>query len=136
MINDPSEALQRSVYATLIADAAVSGMISKRVYDEVPPNAIFPCTSFGDFQVIPESGDCLQGAQVFMTLHTWSRPEEKVGSTENKKLGRAIVAALDDADLTTPDVRVNSCLLETLNYLADPDGKTSHGVLVFSILTD
>jgi hypothetical protein len=136
VIDDPSEPLQRSVFTIVTGNTAVAAIIGGRLFDRVPPEPVFPYCKFGEFQLLPENGECLEGAQVFMTLHAFSRPEPKVGSTENKKLGRAIIAALDDADLTTPDVSVNSCLLESVNYITDPDGLTSHGVLVFSILTD
>lgn len=129
-ISDPSLPLQKRIVATLKTGVSA---VSSRVYDEVPPVPTFPYIRMGNFQTISEKADCLEGAEVYVTIDCWSRA---VGKVEIKQIGAAVISALDDADLTDGTVTVNSCLLEDAQYLDDPDGLSKHGVLTFHILTD
>jgi hypothetical protein len=129
-ISDPSLPLQK-----LIVSALKSGVpaVGGRVYDEVPSMPAFPYVRLGNCQAISEKTDCLEGAEVYLTIDAWSR---MAGKVELKQIGAAIILALDDAALSDETVTINSCLLEDAQYLDDPDGITKHGVLTFHILTD
>lgn len=129
-IDDPSLPLQAAIVAALKASGSPAGA---RVYDAVPSSVVFPYISLGNVQLVAEQVECLQGAEVYITVDAWSRA---VGKTELKTIGHAIIAALDDADLVATGLTVNSCLLNDVNYIDDPDGLTSHGIFTFHILTD
>jgi hypothetical protein len=129
-IIDPSLPLQAAIVAALKASGSAAGA---RVYDAMPSNATFPYIRIGNVQLVSEKTECLQGAEVFITIDAFSRA---VGKVEVKQIGQRIIAALDDIDLSSVDLTVNSCLLEDVNYLDDPDGLTSHGAFTFHILTD
>ena len=51
-----------------------------------------------------------------------------------KKISKAVVAALDDQDLTVSGYSVIVFELNTVNYLRDPDGLTRHVALNFRAL--
>ncbi len=137
-IVDPSIPLQVALVAALKRCGSAAGA---RVYDDVPPEAkrkaatgaAWPYISLGNFQVISEKTECLQGAEVYVTIDAWSNA---AGKAEIKGIGRDIIAELDDADLSTPTLAVNSCLLDDVEYTDESDGLTSHAVLTFHILTD
>jgi hypothetical protein len=127
-VADPSLALQKALVARLKADAAVNAIVAGRIYDGVPLNAPKPYISFGPFDVLPDLGDCLDGAQAVIQLDAWSLQN---GSTvQVKQLGAAIAAALDEATfaLDAPHVLVDMTV-EPIRYLKEPDGLTAHGVL-------
>lgn len=137
-IIDPSIPLQAAIVAALKASGSTAGA---RVYDAVPDEdkrkhdtgAAWPYISIGSFQLISEQVECLQGAELYVTIDAWSRA---VGKGEVKAIGQKIITALDDVDLSNSGLKVNSCLLNDVNYIDDPDGLTSHGILTFHILTD
>jgi hypothetical protein len=137
-IDDPSLQLQLAIVAALKATGSSAGA---RVYDAVTSEkkrltdtgAAWPYISLGNVQVINEKVECLAGADVYVTIDAWSRD---VGKVELKQMGQKIIAALDDVDLSSGDLTVNSCLLEDVNYLDDTDGLTRHGAFTFHILTD
>lgn len=133
-LTDPSLALQGAIISTLKNDQVVSGFVVGRVFDSVPtPSPSFPYISLGDAQVLPELAEFTNAADLFITLHIWSRA---VGFPECKRIGAAVTAALHDATLTLADGTLQSLLLDSSRYLRDPDGLTSHGILTFAALTD
>lgn len=138
-LTDPSFALQKAVVAALKGAAAVTAIVSSRVFDQVgrnpdgSPNVPFPYIALGDTQVLPETAECTDAATSYVTLHLWSRA---VGFPEVKRLGAAVITALHDATLALESGGLQSLLLQSTHYLRDPDGLTSHAVLVFEALTD
>jgi uncharacterized protein DUF3168 len=130
---DPSADLQTVITDRLKADSAIAALIGDRVFDRIPNVPTFPYVSFGNSQVIPVSADAIDAAETFVTLHTWDRFK---GFDKSKSLGPLVIAALHEADLDTPGSVTLSVLLQSVNYLRDPDGLTTHGVMTFSILTD
>jgi hypothetical protein len=125
---DPSLALQQAIRSRLIADAGVSAFVGERIYDDVPSSAVTPYLAFGAFQVFPERGDCLDGAEVVITLDGYAA--DKRAMVTVKGLGAAVAAALDEAliPLETPH-RLVELLVEPINYLRDPDNITGHAAL-------
>lgn len=132
-MSDPSYELQAALVPQIKGSSAVAAFVGNRIYDEVPKNAEFPYVSLGPVQVIPDRADCIDGTEVFVTLDIWSR---KKGEPEHKLIGNAIITALDDATIAMPNFRSVSFLLESVNYLRDPDGLTNHGSLTFKGLID
>ncbi len=129
-IDDPTLELMAAITAALkVGGNPVAG----RVYNPVPAGAAFPYISLGTIQLIGENVECLEGAEVFVTIDGWSRAGSKA---EIGAVGKWIIAKLDDADLSGADLAVNSCTLDSCQYLEDPDGKTSHFSATFHILTD
>lgn len=135
-MSDPSEALQRAIFAQLSTDAAVCAFVAGRVFD-LPPQGDtpdFPYIAFGSFQVLDDGAGCIDGAEVFVTLDVWSRAQ---GTIEAKRIGAAVAAALHEADLDLGgEHRLVEILHRSTNVFTDPDGRTAHGVLTFRALTE
>jgi len=129
-IDDPSIQLQAAIIAALKAASTAAGA---RVYDEVPDKAEFPYISLGQMQVLSEKAECVEGAELYVTIDAWSRSKAK---SEILSIGKAIIATLDNAGLSGAGVDINCCELDDATYLTDPDGLTRHGVFTFHILTD
>ena len=133
MLTDPTLALQAAISDLLLGNADVTSLIDDRLFDKIPSTPEFPYASFGEFQMLPELGEGADAAQSFVTLHSWDRFKS---SRATKGLARAIIAALHDQDLTIAGGAVQSLLLQSSRVIPDQDGLTSHGILVFEILTD
>jgi hypothetical protein len=129
-ISDPSLPLQK-IFVVALKAAVVE--LDGRVYDEVPAGAKYPYVTIGNTQILSEKTECLEGAEVYQTIDVWT---QSAGRVEAKRIGAAVISALDDAALSDGTLTINSCNLEDAQYLDDPDGITKHGVLTFHILTD
>jgi hypothetical protein len=131
-LTDPTLAIQTSFVRVLKSADTLAG---KSIFCPAPMSAAYPYVSIGQIQVINERYEGLEGAQVHVTVHAWSRAESR---QEIRTLAAQIVAALDGAEgvLTGQDLTANTCMLEQMLYLDDPDGKSSRAVLTFQVLTD
>jgi len=136
MAADPSDALQAALVTALKGDPAVSAIIADRVYDQVPPGAVFPYLVIGDDQVIaddlpdlPDGDEPL--SQVFARIHAWSRA---TGFPEVKDLAGKVRNALRGAALSLDGFRLDVRQHLQTRYLVDPDGLTRHAVVEFKFL--
>lgn len=129
------EELQKAIYAKLAASAALLAL-SVKIYDTVPPDRVFPYITIGESQEIPDDADCIDGSEIYETLHIWARSDAHPGFPLPKQIGAAVRAALDKADLTMPHFALISIRRDGERYFRDPDGITSHGVLTFRALTE
>ncbi len=133
-VADSALELQKAIVATLKADAAVNAIIAGRIYDAVPQNAALPYVSLGPFDLVPEVGDCIDGATMFIQLDGWAAGPDTV---QVKRLGAAIAAALDEATLTLDaPQRLVEMTLERTQYLRDPDGITAHAAMTIRAATE
>lgn len=132
-MSDPSLPMQAAISAALKGNGAVSAIVSGRVYDAVPTDAPKPYINLGQPQVIPAKATCIDGAEVSYPVHGWASGPQSV---QIKQLGAAVVAALDEIELTVSGHRLVVFELEQIQYLDDPDGITKHFVAVFRALTE
>lgn len=131
----PVEALHKAIRDRLVADESVVEIIGARVFDRVPADVEFPYANFGEFQRLDDSADCIDGSEIYVTFHAWSRA---YGSVEAKRLAATIVAALGTGaalDLS-PSHRLVEFATDSDRILEDPDGVTMHAVLTFRALTE
>ena len=133
MLTDPTRVLQAAIRDRLLSVGEIRALIEDRVFDRIPNGPTFPYVSFGEIQVIPETAEGIDATRTFVMLHAWDRFKS---SSATRSLARLIIAALHDADLTLPEGRLQSLLLQSSRTLPDPDGLTMHAVLTFDILTD
>lgn len=127
-MSDPSLELQAAIVGTLKNNAGIQAVVGNpaRVYDEVPNNPMFPYISLGDNQVLPDKAECIDGTEIFWQIDAWARDPT---FPMVKKIAKAIVAALDDQDITVSGYTVVISELNTVNYLHDPDGITRHAAV-------
>lgn len=135
MATEPSLELQGAIINALKADPAVTALIAGRVYDRPPSPVTFPYLVVGDDQVTQAHAQCLEGStEVFSSLHAWSRA---VGKVEAKKIAGAVVTALNGAALALSNgYRLVLIEHDNTQHLGDPDGITSHSVIVFHAFVD
>jgi Protein of unknown function (DUF3168) len=127
---DPSLELQEALKVLLRGN--IGGDVGLRVYDQVPEVATFPYVTIGDDQVLPDKDQCIDGAEVFSTLHIWSRT---TGFPQTKQIIKNILAVLDDKPPSlNGGFRCIVFEIQDINYLRDPDGLTRHGVMTFRSL--
>lgn len=134
-MTEPSLALQKAFVTALRADAALSAIVAGRVYDRIDKLAVKPYIRVGEDQVLPARAECLErSVEVTAAIHIWS---EAVGKVEAKRIGGAIVDALDDAALDLgPDLALVLIEHRQSRYLDDPGGLITHGVITFRALVD
>lgn len=124
---DPSLALQRAITGTLNADIGLQAVIALRVYDDVPPTAVYPYVSFGPSQITPQDAECITGFEVFLQIDVWSR---ELGFEECKAISELVRVALHLLT-ATQDALTFEIEHRFTNTNRDPDGITNHGVLSF-----
>lgn len=133
MLTDPTAELQAAIMALLLADDNVTSLVADRVFDKIPNVPVFPYIKYGETQIIPELGENTDAAQAFVTIHAFDRFKS---SNAVRGVGKYIVAALHDQEVTMSGGAVLSILLESSRTIPDPDGLTNHLIATFEILTD
>lgn len=127
-MSDPSLEVQKAIVGAL--RGAVPPVAEGRIYDEVPPSAVFPYVTVGDCQVLPDKADCIDGSIVFPQVDVWTRT---TGYPETKRIASEVLAALDDRTdtLVVDGYHLVVFQFEEVRYLRDPDGITRHGIMTF-----
>lgn len=129
-MSDPSYELQAAIVSALKASPQVAG---GRIYDNVPPDALFPYVSLGPCQVIPDKAECIDGTIVYSQIDLWSRT---TSFGELKLLAKDVLRLLDDQPLSVSGFNLVVFEFQDVRYLNDPDGLTRHAAITFhSILT-
>ena len=122
---DVGNEMQRAIVGRLKAKRVVDG----RVYDRPPQSVTFPYVHVGEVQVI-------DAAEVFVTLHSWSRQDSYGGKPEAMAIQAAVRAALHSADLAL----VGGSLIEIRHRdsraFVEGDGVTVHGVCTYRALVE
>ena len=132
---DPSAELQVAIIAAFKTYSPLKDLIDDKVFDGIPgkDKAKKPYVQLGQPQVLPDKADCIDGAEVHITVHGWAEGPQ---SLEIKKIGKAIAAALDEQELPLEGHRMVVCLHEQTDYVPDPDGITQHVAVTFLIRTE
>jgi hypothetical protein len=129
----PTLALQKAIFAALIADAAVAALVGDRIYDAAPRDAAFPYLAFGPARLADWSTGSEAGSEHRFLVHAWSR---KRGKRETFAIAEAVGAVLHDQSLELDGHALVNLRLETTDVIRDPDGITWHGVLRFRAVTE
>ena len=134
-MSDPTAVLQAAIVPVLKVDSGLSALIGTRIYDTPPPSPVFPYVSVGEDQFVKDRADCYTGGEATLVFHVWSR---EVGFLQAKRVGAALVEALDglEIDLSSGQQRLVDLLFDSSNYIRDPDGLTSHGIVTFTALIE
>lgn len=128
-----SLALQKAVFAALVADAGVGAMIGDRIFDAAPRNVAFPYATFGDARAGDWSTGTEDGVEHRLILHVWSRER---GKAECWAAIDAIRTALHDAPLDLDGHVLVNLRFEAADAGQDRDGITWHGVARFRAVTE
>lgn len=129
-----SWALQRSVYETLVADAALLGLLgAPRIFDDVPQRSEFPYLTLGQSTVRDWSTGSDDGDEHLLTLHVWSRAD---GRRETHELMSALKSALHERALALDGHRLVNLRHELSEARREPDGETYHGIVRLRAVTE
>lgn len=129
-----SLALQKSIFSTLTADAAVLAILgAPRIYDDVPQRTALPYVTLGQTVARDWSTGTEDGCEHLLTLHVWSRAE---GRREVHELMSAVKTALHDHLLALEGHRLVNLRHELSEARRDADGETYHGIVRLRAVTE
>ena len=129
----PEPDFQKALYARLSGSAALAAAMggTVRAYDAPPQTPTFPYIQFAESQVIDEGNECdVDLFELFSTIHVWSRD---VGTVETKRIVGA-VRELMNAIFPMDNFSITVAKCENSQWFRDPDGISTHGVVVFRYL--
>lgn len=120
-------ALEAALRGSAALATAAGGTL--RIYTERPVNAALPYIVIGDDQVQLENVECADEAEVFPTVHIWSRKTPLDKGAQARAMGSAVIDALN-TQLTVAGWDVTLWGVESETYITDPD-QSSHGIINF-----
>lgn len=130
----PDSELQAALANRLRSFAALTALVEQRTYDLPPADARLPYVTIGEAQAMRADASCVDGQDVYLTLHAWSTYSG--GFKEVKEVAGAVVDALHLQPLTLATHRLVSILHRQTRTFRDRDGVTSHAVIEFVASTE
>lgn len=126
--------VQQAVLTALSADANVKDVLGDppRLYDHVPPDAVFPYVACGPAHIEPYDTKDESGFDQIVTLNIWSRHR---GGKETRVVFQALYNALHRAPLAIAGQAFLSCAFHSADFALDSDGLTYHAAARFVIVT-
>ncbi len=126
-------AVQETLYAALAADTAMRALIGNptRLYDVVPPGAIYPYVTLGEMTAREFDTKDQTGFEQNVTFHIWSRYR---GRKELKEIMQAIHTLLHTASLSVTGANFVNCRMISAATNLEADGLTLHGVMRYRIV--
>jgi len=121
--------LTRAIVAALKAANVAEG----RVYDMVPPSAVFPYVSIGPSDEISVDADCVEASEITFQIDAWSRAP---GFPEVLRVAEEVRVSLDDLEV---NLVVNALVMiehRVTRKFRDPDGLTSHAAIEFRAIIE
>ena len=131
-------ALQQSIFAALVADAALTTLLgADRIYDDVPQATPLPYLTLGQTTERDWSTggdpDTDAGAEHLLTLHVWS---DARGKKQAHEILAAVRAALHDEALALTGHRLVNLRHEFSEARRAPGGEAIHGTARFRAVTE
>jgi hypothetical protein len=128
--------VQKALRARFIANAGITALVpATNILDHHQRPALDPSIVLGEDQVIDQAITIMRDyVRVFSTIHIWKKEPSTAGvkaisGAIRRAVGRVTRLDLTDADFVCSDMKVDSA-----RFLRDPDGETSHGVMVINCL--
>lgn len=127
-----SDEVFEAVYERLGADAALTALISTRLYQHVPEGTqTYPYVQLGEAFETKRATFDKDGRGVLIRIHAWSRYR---GQKECWDILSVIGDSLDEYALAIDGATVESCEVEAAQVMIDPDGRTYHGIIDLRVL--
>jgi len=125
---------QQAVFDALAASTEVQALLGypARIYDHVPPGAVFPYAAFGPLHVEPYDDKFTAGFEQILSLNIWSRYR---GGKEAKDIVQSFYDVLHRANLSVSGEVLLACEFHGADLATDNDGLTYRAVARFSIIT-
>lgn len=116
-----------------LAHAGVAALVGDRVYDDPPPDVVFPYLTLGRAESRPVDASGAEALEHAVTLHVWSRHG---GRAEALDVIAALRAALHNAPLSVAGRRLVMLLVQFTDVFRSGDGRTTHGVVRVRAITE
>lgn len=135
-MNEASLSVQKALRTRLIATVAVTALVpADSILDHNQRPAPDPSIILGEDQVIDQAFTLKRDyVRVFSTLHIWKKETSLVGVKSISGAIRRALGRVTRLDLDDPDFVCSDCNVESARFLRDPDGETSHGIMVINSL--
>lgn len=127
--------LAAAVRAGAMADAGVKALLGDpaRIYDDPPPDPVFPYVSLGRVESRAADAASVNAIEHALTLHVWSRYG---GRAEALDVVAALRAALHNAPLTVSGRTLVFLFAQFADVFRSGDGRTTHGILRLRAMTE
>ena len=124
---------QETLFASLAASSEIQALLGNpaRLYDHVPPAAVFPYIAFGPLHIAPFDTKTETGFEQIVTLNIWSRYR---GSREAKDILAACYDVLHRASLSVSGAVFLACEFHGTDLALLEDGLTYHAAARFSLI--
>ena len=131
-----SLALQKGLRAALVANSGVTDLVSTRVYDEPPPDVVFPYLRFGDITPVAFDTDTLEGSLVSVSLEANSRSAS--GRVEAAQIVEAVKAALhrQETSVTVTGFTLVELIFQTFSVTRDAEGRGYTAVIALQAMLE
>ncbi len=134
MMTSPTAELQRAVFETLSASAALTALLGgAKIHDHAPAHVAFPTITFGNATLADWSTATEQGSEQIVTLHVWSKGK---GKKQVLDIMEAVRGLIDDAALSLAGHHLVSIRLQMAEARFDDDLAVHHGLMRFRALTE
>ncbi|MEQ1950558.1 DUF3168 domain-containing protein [Mesorhizobium sp. CN2-181] len=132
-MSEASLAAQKLARQSMLARPALLALVDgQSIFDRHSRPEIWPCIVLGEAQVVDDSADCVDGSDVYLTIHVWTKEDSFVQcksiAGEVRRAMRDVTGLVDGFDLVFD--------FEDARYLRDPSGEHSHGVLTFHAIAE
>ena len=128
-MSSPSVALLGAVFTALKANSDLTSILSQRVYDRNPTvSPTFPYITVDYTSAEEDDDECGKHWDCTVTVHAWSRQSTTL---ECRTILGHIRAALDAVTSVT-GYSVNYQQFRQERCMDDPDGVTTHGVVIYT----
>lgn len=132
-MSEASLAAQRLAVTKMRAHAPLQVLVpDANIMDRNTRPEVFPCILVGEGQTVDESATCVVAAEVFLTLHIWTK--ENV-MTACKSISGEVQRALRNAEGVQDGWALDFNFDDAI-YLRDPSGEHSHAVVTFSVMAE
>lgn len=126
-------ALLAALHAALAADEGVGALVGARIYDDPPPERVFPYVTLGRVETRAADAAETEALEHALTLHVWSRHG---GKAEVLSVIGAMRGALHNSALDVTGRRLVLLLATFADVFRAGDGRTTHGVLRLRAITE
>lgn len=122
--------LQAAIYSKLTGDTTLMGLVTNRVYDDVPESTAFPFVEFGDTSDDADNTFSKNGRRATVSVDVWSRYR---GNKEALSILDRIGLVLERVALTVTGYVHIATSQGRVGVTRQGDGITRRGTITFSV---
>ncbi len=132
-MSEPTLAAQRFAVLTMRGHGPLTAICpAANIIDRNTRPEVFPLIDVGLAHATDDSATCIVAYEVYLDIHVWTKENTMA---DVKSISGEVIRALRDAS-GTQDGFALDINFETSEFMRDPSGEHSHGVLTFRILAE